>query len=477
MLVCLRVDAAHADFTSASVAYDRKDFPAALREFERLAEEGEADAEYNLALMLVNGDGVKKDLVTGYGWALTAEDNGLKQATGVVDQLRRIASPAQTQAAQEYVTRYGRESMMPPHPELFVPAVDSRPHSISQVAFTFPDRPLMRGIMGWVDAVYVIGTDGQIHDTWSGSSIPPGTYDESVHAALVHTRFEPAMVNGKPTAVLGITRIKFVINQDNIRDRPRLIAYISELKKKAESGDSDAQFALATIGWGFPELAPEVGDRLEWRAKAAAAGHILAEFDLGLCKLVHNDVCDSSPTDGVRLLAQAARKGSGTAVMVLALVCSAEGTIEGDTRAIRWLQIGASKGQGTAVKYLADFLASSPHDEIRDAEGAERLVKRLRESALFKNDPDVWQISSTAAAASHNFQAALAFQDKAIERAAALGWDTAGLRDRRAAYASQREQRSYMLGTRVAYSHFTTGPKPKVCEEVARLGSRLAECY
>ena len=71
-LTCLEISTAHADFASATAAYDRKDFSAALHEFERLAKEGESNAQYNLALMLINGDGAKKDVRTGYGWALAA---------------------------------------------------------------------------------------------------------------------------------------------------------------------------------------------------------------------------------------------------------------------------------------------------------------------------------------------------------------------------------------------------------------------
>jgi TPR repeat protein len=475
-IALLGVGRAHADFASASVAYDRKDFPAALREFQRLAEQGEADAQYDLALMLINADGAPKDVLAGYGWVLAAQDNGVKQATSIVNQLRAVVTPAQTQAAEEYVTRYGRAAMTPPRPDLFLVSFDSRPRNITRMAFTFPLLERARETFGWVDAVYVIGTDGQIHDSWSGTSMPPGTYDQSVHAALVDTKFAPGMHDGKATAVLGITRVKFGFAAESIRDHSKLLAYIGELRKKADGGDADAQYVLATFGVTYRELTADIGDPLEWRRKAAAAGHVGAEFDLGLCELVRVEGCRALPAEGVQLLAQAARQGSGTAVVLLAFVCAAENSTAGDIRAIRWLQMGAATGQGPAVKWLADFLASSPHDEIRDAEGAERLAKRLRESALYKGDPDIWQISAAAAAARQDFRSALAFQDKALERAAALDWPTQALRERREAYAAQRDPRGYVLDTRLAFSQFIYEGKSKICE-TEQLGSRLADCY
>ena len=55
---------AHADDFSDGVAlYDRQDFPAAAAAFRKAAEQGKPDAQFNLGLMYLKGEGVAQDYV------------------------------------------------------------------------------------------------------------------------------------------------------------------------------------------------------------------------------------------------------------------------------------------------------------------------------------------------------------------------------------------------------------------------------
>jgi TPR repeat protein len=47
-----------ADFQKGVTAYESGDYATALREFKTLAEQGNADAQYNLGLMYHNGCGI-----------------------------------------------------------------------------------------------------------------------------------------------------------------------------------------------------------------------------------------------------------------------------------------------------------------------------------------------------------------------------------------------------------------------------------
>ena len=129
-IVCL-VLPAWADFETAMDAYNRKDYATALREWQALAEQGEADAQdflgtlyfkgwgvaqdytkarqwwkkaaaqSDLALLYANGLGGSQDLVQAYMWYSLEAGNGYEIATGYRNDLAKQMTPAQTAEAQQ----------------------------------------------------------------------------------------------------------------------------------------------------------------------------------------------------------------------------------------------------------------------------------------------------------------------------------------------------------------------------------------
>ena len=66
-----------ADFQKGLAAAQRGDFATALREWTLAAEQGGADAQYNLGVMYDNGEGVPQDDKTAVKWwTLAAEQGG-----------------------------------------------------------------------------------------------------------------------------------------------------------------------------------------------------------------------------------------------------------------------------------------------------------------------------------------------------------------------------------------------------------------
>ncbi len=65
-----------ADFQKATDAYNRGDYATALREIKPLAEQGDADAQYNLGLMYSNGRGVPQNHKTAVKWWRLAAEQG-----------------------------------------------------------------------------------------------------------------------------------------------------------------------------------------------------------------------------------------------------------------------------------------------------------------------------------------------------------------------------------------------------------------
>ena len=71
----------HADaFDDGLAAYQRGDFPAALNFWKPLAEQGHADAQYNVALIYYAGEGVPRDDAEGAKWLRMAAEQGVANA-------------------------------------------------------------------------------------------------------------------------------------------------------------------------------------------------------------------------------------------------------------------------------------------------------------------------------------------------------------------------------------------------------------
>ncbi|MCI0427175.1 MAG: sel1 repeat family protein [Nitrospiraceae bacterium] len=66
-IVCLAAPA-WADFKAGENAYHRGDYATALREWQPLAKQGHAVAQYNLGLLYANGQGVPKDDTQAQQW-------------------------------------------------------------------------------------------------------------------------------------------------------------------------------------------------------------------------------------------------------------------------------------------------------------------------------------------------------------------------------------------------------------------------
>jgi len=78
-ILCLAVPA-WADFEAGMKAYIREDYAAAVQEWQPLAEQGNAEAQYNLGILYHKGRGVPQDDVQARKWYAKAAAQGLAKA-------------------------------------------------------------------------------------------------------------------------------------------------------------------------------------------------------------------------------------------------------------------------------------------------------------------------------------------------------------------------------------------------------------
>ena len=74
--IMLSLPVAAQDYEKGLEAYERGDYATALREWQPLAKQGEAIAQYNLGVMYVNGHGVTQDDAEAVKWYRKAAQQG-----------------------------------------------------------------------------------------------------------------------------------------------------------------------------------------------------------------------------------------------------------------------------------------------------------------------------------------------------------------------------------------------------------------
>ena len=90
-----------ADFAKGLAAHKSGDYATALKEWTPLAEQGDAVAQYNLAVSFTLGQGVIGDNVYAHMWANIARSNGQENASKLLDLLVKQMTPSQVEKAQD----------------------------------------------------------------------------------------------------------------------------------------------------------------------------------------------------------------------------------------------------------------------------------------------------------------------------------------------------------------------------------------
>ena len=97
----------------ADAALKRRDYASALRLIRPLAEQGDANAQYNFGVFYDNGLGVPQDKVRAYMWFNLSAAQGRDGAAAFRDLIARRMTPAQIAEAQR-LAREWKPNMQSP---------------------------------------------------------------------------------------------------------------------------------------------------------------------------------------------------------------------------------------------------------------------------------------------------------------------------------------------------------------------------
>ena len=99
----------------ADAAFKRRDYATAVRLIRPLAEQGDANAQYNLGVLYDNGLGVPQDKVRAYMWFTLSAAQGKDGAAAFRDLIARRMNSAQIVEAQKLAQEWKPNTQSPSH--------------------------------------------------------------------------------------------------------------------------------------------------------------------------------------------------------------------------------------------------------------------------------------------------------------------------------------------------------------------------
>lgn len=93
---------AAADFAAGLAAYQKQDYAAALKEWQPLAEGGSYDAQYNVALLYLDGKGVARNYEEAAKWFARAANQGHVKAQHNLGAMYGIGQGVKRDYVQAY---------------------------------------------------------------------------------------------------------------------------------------------------------------------------------------------------------------------------------------------------------------------------------------------------------------------------------------------------------------------------------------
>ncbi|MGH8313935.1 MAG: TonB family protein [Steroidobacterales bacterium] len=419
----LAAASAHADLYSAQLAYEKKDFEASFKEFKALAELGHPLAQYDLAIMYARGEGAERNSVYAYAWATLAAESGMEGARKFAEQLEPNLSPASLNFAHDIEARFNRAALdkrLMPRMLAGVEYSDRTPCRKEKMAIPeYPGAASMQGIQGQVFVEFTVMPDGRARLPRMIYAVPPKFFESAVRDGVLHSKFTPAMIDGKRVPCTAVFMYRFVTG-DSSAQYNGLDTIVKKTLAQAEAGDPHSQALYGFLIAGLPQLNKSYDDALPWLLKAAQAGMPVAQYQVGY-SLLHGRGCECEENKAAEWLRKAAEADQPDAQVTLARYALREVDDEASAkRALVWLE-RAARQNADGKFYLAALLASSPVDDVRDAKRAGELIEEVFKD--FDDDPTTFEIRAAARAGVGDFKGALVDQNKALAKARKLEWD------------------------------------------------------
>lgn len=400
--------AAPVAFEATVTAYENERFEAARTSFQRMAEAGLPEAQFNLGVMTLNGQGGPADRVEAALWVRLAADAEYEPAVEAVDVLmehlddgqneqfeQRLPDWRENHALGELIERHRPEACQSdclepgegPHgpssmpeasdstqPDNVVRTVDGKPLTGERSPPRYPRRAAEQNLMGRVVLGGWIGEDGRLQHPHVIESFPDEVFDDAAMQAWTSWEFE--WPEGAPASVPQYVSQNIVFRLDELKSGGTQREFASAV----EEGEEELQAAHKAV-WMVERLELPVSEKarpdsvVSIISRAAEAGVIRAQRDLA-DRQARGDMVRQDRDGAIFWLKQAAFEGDALAQFELARWERLDDGFRSDLR-----RAAARQGLLPAVVWeLRERVARAPGQVDRDY--LQQLLERL---------PNDWQ--------------------------------------------------------------------------------------
>jgi TonB family protein len=438
LLLVLAAIPARADLYSATVAYKKGDFATAFQQFKELAELGQPEAQFDLAIMYAEGQGVAQNNVYAHAWASLAGQSGKAKASTLAEQLEPNLTPTSLKVSSDIQSQYSLSTLnarLMPHILKGKEYEDRDPVRPSKPFMpAYPLEAQHQGVQGEAYVEFVVAPDGHPRLPRILYAIPGGFFEATVRESVMRSLYLPARINGQPIATSVSMMYIFKVEQASIGDYEGLEKKVHDTELKAEAGDPQAQMLYGMMIAGLPQLKQTYNQALPWFLKAAQAGAPYAQYQIGT-GLLQGRGCQCDAGKGEIWLQKAAQADQSDAQVSLAeYLLRNDSSRESVSGAVVWLERASKTNNKAAKLLLSAVLAANPLTDMRDPARALTLADSIEHE--YKIDPSYWEIRAAADASRGDFKAAAKAQSKAVSEATRLGWDLTQLQQRQSLYGS-----------------------------------------
>ncbi len=436
----LAAPAAHADLYAAGQAYKNKEYEKSFALYRELAELGQLEAQEILAMMYVNGEGVKRDNIAGYAWARIAIENGGGEAVkDIIAQLDPYMNDTTRRRVESITSQFGRAALEQRLMPKVLPGTNfvsqgTPCHMFKQAGIVYPPDAVNNGIQGQVYMEFTVMPDGRARNPRVVYAVPAKVFEQSTRRLILRSEFTPATEKGVPVPCTIGMMVQYRINGVDDGDYNELERLLKRTKTQAEAGDANAQMLYGLLITGLPQVRKPRGDAMPYFVKAAQAGLPTAQFMVGYSSMMGWG-CECSEPKGMVWLHKAAAADQADAQVMLAnYILRGEPTEEETAKAMMWLERAVASGNRDAKFYLAALLAAGVDANRRDPTRALQVLKEVMRDV--DDDPTAFEIRAAARAMLGDYVDAQKDQRKALKMAQGLGWETASQQARLNSYVA-----------------------------------------
>ncbi|WP_081231811.1 TonB family protein [Pseudoalteromonas luteoviolacea] len=428
LLLAMMPKVSFADLFTATQFYQQQNYTKAYGEFYKLAEVGNGDAIYNLAVMSLHGQGTEKSLSLAYAYFTIAAEYGIAES---LNTAQIIATQYPDKQALQQVLEQKRAQFGYPHiSQKYEPNFsdfeikDKSINKVYEKLPTYPEQAARQGIEGWVWLEFDVGITGAVKNIKVIDSYPKNIFTSALVNAVSIWRYQPNSEKKNHSLVYHFTTFKGKEYHRTLGFQQK--DYRNEIKRHidaAEQGNAQVQYYVAN--WlSSDEYNASQLLKYHWRddtahltmlLAAAKNNYPIAQYKLAI-ELISNNPSAEQFKVAVNWLYQSALSFAPAQYKLATLYADANNELFAPHKATHWYELAGEYDERAAKALAMHLFKYSPKSPD---------IEKWLETALGNdnNDPELLLLKAKLTQPKDP-RKAIRIAKTALSKAQERNWDT-----------------------------------------------------